>query len=142
MQEFSESDENRETILLESKEDEEVKKVDGDEIANKSTLLDDLEMSDDEMPSDYETHDTDEDVLSCTCCYVVEKLMPKVTELKMETEKTEEPEKSLFFSKQEKLNNRIKLHQPVEQIIPIVKLQQVKITDKQEEITSCNDAIK
>ena len=142
MQEFSESEETRETILLESKEDEEVKKVDGDEIANKSTLLDDLEMSDDEMPSDYETDDTDEDVLSCTCCYVVEKLMPKVTELKMETEKTEEPEKSLFFSKQEKLNNRIKLHQPVEQIIPIVKLQQVKITDKQEEITSCNDAIK
>ena len=86
MQEFSESDENRET-MLESKEDEEVKKVDGDEIANKSTLLDDLEMSDDEMPSDYETDDTDEDVLSCTCCYVVEKLMPKVTELKMETEK-------------------------------------------------------
>ena len=44
MQEFSDSDENRKTILLESKEDEEVKKVDGDEIANKSTLLDDLEM--------------------------------------------------------------------------------------------------
>ena len=43
MQEFSESDENRET-MLESKEDEEVKKVDGDEIANKSTLLEDLEM--------------------------------------------------------------------------------------------------
>ena len=47
------------------------------------------------MPSDFETDDTDKDVLSCIT--VVEKLMPKVTELKMETEKTEEPEKSLFF---------------------------------------------
>ena len=49
------------------------------------------------MPSDYETHDTDEDVLSCTCCYVVEKLMPKVTELKMETEKRRNQKTAVFF---------------------------------------------